>query len=270
MNQFSGDWLALREPADAAARSVALTRLVANRLPPGRVNAVDLASGTGANVRFLAQYFPAAQEWLLVDNDERLLSQVPAQMRQADVPARAQYETRRANLLDLRAAGVVDGRTLVTASALLDLVSEAWVATLAALCHRARAVALLVLTYNGRLTFSPSEPEDERIHRLVNRHQHTDKGFGPALGPDASSCAEEHFAHLGYDVRRAASDWILEPAQRGLQEQLITGWAEAAMAIEPGNTGHIREWESRRRAHVAAGHSRLVVGHDDVAALIRE
>ena len=47
------------------------------------------------------------------------------------------------NLLDLRAAGVVDGRTLVTASALLDLVSEAWVATLAALCHRAGAVVLV-------------------------------------------------------------------------------------------------------------------------------
>ena len=270
MNEFSADWLALREPADATARSVALTRLVVNRMAPGRVQAVDLATGTGANVRFLAHYFPADQEWLLVDDDERLLSQLPARMRQSDVPARAHYQTRRANLLDLRTAGVVDGRTLVTASALLDLVSEAWVATLAALCHRTRAVALLVLTYNGRITFSPSEPEDERILKLVNRHQHTDKGFGPALGPDASSCAEEHFAHLGYDVRRAASDWILEPAQRTLQEQLIAGWAGAAMAIEPGNTAHIREWESRRRAHVAAGHSRLVVGHDDLAAVMRE
>ena len=48
MNEFSADWLALREPADATARSVALTRLVVNRLPPGRVNAVDLATGNGA------------------------------------------------------------------------------------------------------------------------------------------------------------------------------------------------------------------------------
>lgn len=270
MSGFSVEWLALREPADATARSLALTRLAVNWIPPGCVNAVDLATGTGANVRFLAQYFTADQDWLLVDADERLLSQLPARMRQSDVPARARFQTRRANLLDLRAAGVVDGRTLVTASALLDLVSEAWVATLAALCHRAGAVVLLVLTYNGRLTFSPSEPEDERIRRLVNRHQRSDKGFGPALGPDASACAEEHFAHLGYDVRRAPSDWVLEPGQRPLQQQLIAGWAEAATAIEPGNATHIREWESHRLAHVAAGRSRLIVGHDDLAAVIRD
>src|SRR5262245_49973554 len=270
MSGFSADWLALREPADAVARSVVLTRLAVNRIPPGCVNAVDLATGTGANVRFLAPYFPADQEWLLVDDDEQLLSQLAARMRESNVPDGARFQTRRADLLDLRAAGVVDGRTLVTASALLDLVSEPWVATLAALCHRARAVALLVLTYNGRLTFFPSESEDERVQRLVNRHQHTDKGFGPALGPDASDCAEGHFAHLGYEVRRETSDWILEPGQKPLQQQLIAGWAAAAMAIEPGNERRIREWESRRLAHVTAGHSRLVVGHDDLAAVLRE
>ena len=269
MGGFSADWLALREPADAAARSLALTRLVVDAVPPGPVSAVDLATGTGSNVRFLAPYFPADQDWLLVDDDERLLSELRARLRQSDLTGRVRFHTRRIDLSDLRAAGIVDGRTLVTASALLDLVSEAWVATLAAICHRAAAVVLVALTYNGRLTFSPAEPEDETVRTLVNRHQRTDKGFGPALGPDAPARAEEHFAHVGYDVRRAPSDWVLGPEQRDLQQQLIAGWAEAATAIEPGNAVHLREWEGRRQAHVVAGRSRLVVGHDDLAAILR-
>ena len=61
---------------------------------------------------------------------------------------------------------------------------------------------------------------------------------------------------------------MLGAEQQGLQQQLIDGWAEAATAIEPGNAVHLREWESRRQAHVAAGRSRLVVGHDDLAAII--
>ena len=267
MSGFTADWLALREPADAGARALSVTRMAVDALPTGIVRAVDLATGTGANVRYLAPHLPPEQDWLLVDDDERLLSELPAHMYRSDLPREARIEFRRVDLSELDSSDIVEGRNLVTASALLDLVSESWVVSLASICRRTGAVVLLALTYNGRITFSPGEPEDDIVRVLVNRHQHTDKGFGPALGPDAPARAAEHFTRFGYDVRRAPSDWVLTVNERTLQQQLIDGWAKAATAIEPGEAHRISSWQGRREAHVATGRSDIVVGHDDLAAV---
>ena len=69
-------WLALRESADAAARSADLTKKVIEHLPRDRpLSILDLGSGTGSNVRYLARYLPQDQEWLVVDADGALLDE---------------------------------------------------------------------------------------------------------------------------------------------------------------------------------------------------
>jgi hypothetical protein len=267
MSGFTVDWLALREPADAAARSLAITRIAVEALPPGLVKAVDLATGTGSNVRYLAPQLPPQQDWWLVDSDDRLLARVPERMRDRGVSADVRFQTRHVDLSASNPGAVIDGRDLVTAAALLDLVSERWLASFADRCRSAGAVVLFALTYSGRMDFSPHEEADEEIRTLVNRHQRTDKGFGPALGPDAPARAEALLADRGYRVTRAPSDWVLGPDQRELQQQLIDGWAAAASEIEPTASERAADWRWRRLAHVAAGRSNVVVGHDDLAAV---
>jgi hypothetical protein len=257
MSEFSADWLALREPVDAASRSMRLTRAVADALPRYRaIDILDLGAGTGANVRYLAGKLPLPQRWLLVDRDERLLDRAPKA-----------WPSQRLDLqhavLD---AGLFAGRTLVTASALLDLASHMWLQSLAARCREAGAAVLFALTYDGRMDYAPAEPEDDAIRELVNEHQRTDKGLGPAAGPTAAALAGELFAAAGYHVEREASDWVLTPESRALQRQLIDGWAEAATAVAPERSTGIADWCARRLAHVDDGHSQLIVGHKDLAA----
>jgi hypothetical protein len=268
MSGFTADWLSLRESADRAARSLAVTRIAVDALPAGIVKALDLATGTGANVRYLAPHLPPDQDWLVVDSDERLMNDLPIHMDWSKLRG-ARIECRRVNLLELDTSNIVAGRTLVTASALLDLVSEPWLSSLAEQCRREGAIVLLALTYNGRITWSPLEAEDDVIRRLVNRHQRTDKGFGPALGPEARVRAEQYFTRVGYAVTRAPSDWELDTDARDMQRELIDGWADAAVAIEPGRVESIAAWQRKRHSHVAAGRSRVVVGHDDLAAVPR-
>ena len=268
MGGFDAHWLALREPSDARARSAPLTRAVAERLgSAGDLHVLDLAAGTGANVRYLASFLASnhrLERWLLVDNDRALLERAAA-----PPGARDRIGTRVADLataLDSSAGNLCAGRDLVTASALLDLVSERWLDTLARRCRDARAAALFALNYNGDFRCSPQEPEDILVRELVNRHQRIDKGFGPALGPDAPESAARAFAALGYVVRRERSDWMLEDDVAELQARLIEGWSEAAGAIAPEQAGTLRDWTTRRLGHVTAGRSRVVVGHEDVGA----
>jgi SAM-dependent methyltransferase len=293
MGDFKPDWLAMREPADLAARSVRLTSLLADRLAEGPagpgdtvLRVLDIGTGSGANMRYLAERLPPHQSWLLVDRDPALLAALPSRVRSwgvargfavtplpdgvlvSDDRMRCQARTQRLDLAADRAACDADlfaGCGLVTASALLDLVSEEWLRSLAGRCHDAGAAVLFALTYDGRIHCSPPEPEDDTIRTLVNSHQRTDKGFGAAMGPTAPVSAARVFTDAGYDVQHDPSDWVLEPDARELQERLIEGWAAAATAIATGQESSIRSWSARRIAHVAAGCSRLIVGHEDLA-----
>jgi SAM-dependent methyltransferase len=230
------------------------------------VRVLDLGSGTGANMRYLAPHLPDRQSWLLVDYDQALLARVLA-----PTDGSRRVETRHLDLNALDGDAVRDcfsGRGLVSASALLDLVSEEWLRALAARCRDNGAAVLFALSYDGRIEFAPEEPADAEVRDLVNQHQRTDKGFGRALGPEALAAADLFLVTLGYMVERERSDWVLGPDSPELQRQLIEGWAHAAAEIAPQRSDSIAAWRIRRLAHVAAHRSRLVVGHEDLAAWI--
>ena len=112
----------------------------------------------------------------------------------------------------------------------------------------------------------PREREDDAIRALMNKHQRTDKGFAPAAGPEASASAARAFEGVGYEVRRDRTNWMLGPESEELQRELIEGWAHAALEMAPENASVIRDWLARRLDHLRQGLSRIVVGHEDLAA----
>jgi hypothetical protein len=268
VSDFTAEWLALREPADHRARSERLARAIARRLmgrPP--LHVVDLGSGTGSNLRYLTPRLPPVQHWRMVDRDRSLLARIGKPTLWAIV---ASVHLQPRDLADLEAnADLFKGASLVTGSALLDLVSAAWIDALAERCRMSRAAALFALTYDGRIACTPADRDDEMVRDLVNRHQRTDKGFGPALGPDAAGVAHQAFTSRGFTVERERSDWTLDSGDAKLQRQLIDGWAAAAAEMQPANAAEIEAWRQRRLEHVARGQSTIVVGHEDLAAWIR-
>ena len=287
MSESLSGWLALREAADWAARSEMLVQRVRGVVAQtGTVSGLDLCTGTGSNLRYLMGRLPARQRWLVVDRDDALLKEVPRRLsrwaeahgysvrpdgRITDLRGdrfECQVETRQMNLERLDAE-IFEGRHLVTASALLDLVSESWLRLLAGRCRTVRAAVLFTLTYDGRSACNPVEPEDDMVRDLMNRHQMTDKGLGgPASGPQAWAVAERAFREAGYRVESASSDWSLKPSEQRFQRELIEGWARAGNEIAPQHAETIAGWLRRRLDHLAAGRSRIVVGHRDMAAWV--
>ena len=78
MTDSLADWLRLREAADWEARSPRLVQQVLQAAPSkeGTYNVLDLATGTGSNVRYLAERLPGRQRWLVVDRSPDLLTLV--------------------------------------------------------------------------------------------------------------------------------------------------------------------------------------------------
>ncbi|MGA7809740.1 class I SAM-dependent methyltransferase [Bradyrhizobium sp.] len=264
MGTFSADWLALRERYDLRARSPvvleAVTSFFARRTS---IRIVDLACGTGSTLRALTSRLPARQSWTLIDHDAGLLARAASTPTEGDI-AVAVMPLDLNHDLEAALAGTVD---LIVISALLDLVSEGWLNSLAA-ALTARAIPFYAaLSYDGRVAFMPPDPFDAAIINAVNAHQHTDKGFGPALGPAAAHVAPACFEAHGYAVIAGASDWVMGPADRDIQTELLHGWASAAQDIGALSADDIAAWLTRRRSMIADGCSSSLVGHVDFFAV---
>jgi len=250
---FDADWLALRAPADDAARDTGLLGRVAEVLgTTRRPVVVDLGAGTGATVRAFEALGLGGLRWRLVDHDPDLLA-----------AARARYagvETREADLGNVVALPFEDA-ALVTASALLDLCSAAWLEALAARLHADGLPFYAALTYDGTIAWQPAHPDDPAIVAAFNADQRRDKGLGSALGPDAAMAAADIFRSHGLTVVSAPSPWRLGPEDAALQAAFVAGVADAAARAGYSGAG---AWAQARRAACAA--TACTVGHVDVLA----
>ncbi len=263
---FTHDWLAMREPLDHRSRAADLVTHLAEWWAPRPSHRVlDLGSGTGSNLRYLAPRLPGEQAWTLVDRDAALLERAT----EAAVAVRGVGGVECViGELDREGLGLVPGADLVTAAALLDLVTHEWLGRLVAACRAAGSAALLALTWDGTMTWDDPDPNDVLVAEAVRGHQLGDKGMGLALGPAAGPAAERAFRAAGYDTRLQPSPWRLGADDGSLARELIDGWATAASEHRPGDALLIQSWAERRR-DATASKPGLEVGHVDLLALPR-
>ena len=277
--QFSPDWLALREPADHRARAAELLApLCAAWQAAGWRRVLDLGSGSGSNLRYLAPRLPQPQAWTLLDHDADLLARAAA--------AAGPQPAVRCVRGDLAREGLAAVATahLVTCSALLDIVPADWLRRLAHACRAASCGVLLALTYDGGITWGvqagersasgsvPGAADDALIQRLVNAHQRRARHPQPALGPDAAAAAEALLAAEGYRTWLRPSPWLLGPSDAALAGELVAGWERAALEMAGGTeaAARVRAWAAHRRRTIADGRFKLTVGHQDLLALPRD
>jgi len=265
MSGFSADWLALREPADHASINAGLRRVLREHFS-GRqeLTILDLGSGTGSNMRGLAPDLPPRrQNWHLVDYDTALLSR--AEMNHPPASGRdLNIQTHNHDLSSGDLGSLLDGAGLVTASALFDLISAAFIKVLVCRIAAARVPFYTVLTYDGVAAWLPEHPVDRQMRELFNRHQQSDKGFGPAAGPGATDALAEAFLDHGYRVSRGTSPWVLKQQHAALRREVDAGWASAVRetGVLPGHT--IDDWQASR---ASTDDAVTIVGHEDLLAL---
>lgn len=268
--RVSREWLALREPADTAARARGHVEPLRRALPKtGRLVIHDLGCGTGAMGRWLAPLLPGPQHWVLYDRDADLL-----EIAAADVPgpaadgAAVTVETKQSDITRLD-PGDLAGATIITASALLDLLTGTETSNLAAVCCGVGCPTLLTLSVVGRVELTPPDPMDRRVAVAFDAHQRRRTDRGRLLGPDAVARAVTEFDQLGATVLVRRSPWRLGITEANLAAEWFTGWVGAAceqcvdLAAETGG------YRSRRLAQASAGRLAVAVHHADLLVLPR-
>ncbi|MGH3383555.1 MAG: class I SAM-dependent methyltransferase, partial [Nocardioidaceae bacterium] len=230
----SAEWLTMREAADATARATDLVELIRPCLPTDRPLEIhDLGCGTGSMARWLAPQLPGPQHWVSYERDAELLALVhDTTPGKTSDGTPVTVETRRRDVTRLD-PGELAGASLITASALLDMLTEEELRRFVAVCARAGCAVLITLTVVGRVELTPADPLDQRVADAFNAHQRRTNGEARRLGPDAVRAAVDGFTRLGRDVVVRPSAWQLGPHQRELAAEWFTGWLAAACEQAP-------------------------------------
>jgi hypothetical protein len=266
--RVSPEWLALREPADAAARSPELAGRLRRHLPATeRLVIHDLGGGSGAMGRWLAPRLPGRQHWVVHDHDARLL-----ELAVADPPgpaadgAAVTFEARRSDITRL-APGDLAGASLITASALLDMLTADSLAGMLGACTGTGCPMLLALTVAGRVALAPEDPLDEGLAAAFNAHQRRMTAAGHLLGPDAVAAAADELRGTGAEVLVRPSPWRLDAGHADLRAKWFGGWIAAACEQEPALAAEAGAYSDRRLAQAAAGELVVTVDHADLLVL---
>lgn len=262
----SAEWLALREPADAAARSPDLVEAIRTTIASGHGSRIhDLGCGTGSMARWLAARVAGPQQWFLYDRDAELLDLIGAHPPEAADSSPVTVETRRRDITRLDSGELV-GASLITASALLDMMTPEEVRRLVATCVATGCPALITLTVTGSVALQPSHVLDQQVTEAFNAHQRRFLAGGRLLGPDAVGVTAEEFTRRGWHVVLRPSPWRLGASDRDLTAAWFTGWLAAACEQDPELIGETRSYARRRLAEAAAGHLLVTLEHQDLLA----
>ncbi len=174
-------------------------------------------------------------------------------------------ETRQRDITRLTAADL-DGASLVTASALLDMLTAEEVERVVAACAGAGCPALLTISVIGRVELTPPDPLDADIAAAFNAHQRRTAGGRRLLGPDAVEATVEAFGRRGATVVVRSSPWRLGADQAELASEWFRGWVAAACEQRPQLARPVAAYARRRLAAATAGRLGVVVHHTDLLA----
>jgi hypothetical protein len=260
----SAEWLTLRERADRRSRSAKLALTAARMTRPPLV-VHDLGSGTGSMMRWLAPLVPGPQTWVLHDWNPALLSRA---VEAPTLDSNGRPVSIWTSVEDVAAlpADALAGASLVTASALLDVLTLDEAEAIVAAAVEAGAPTLFTLNVTGAVGLTPVDPGDRVFEASFNDHQRRTAHGRPLLGPDAVSTVAELFRAAGWSVRIAESPWRLDGADRRLAREWIDGWVGAAVEERPALEEWADEYLRTRTRQLADGTLRILVEQQDMLA----
>ncbi len=267
--RVSSEWLDLREPADAAARSRDLVEHVRQQLPAtGRLVIHDLACGSGSMGRWLAPLLPGRSSGSCTTATRTCWRSPPRTLR-ARPPAGPPSSSRR-GCSDITRLCPDDlaGATLITASALLDLMTGDELAGLVDLCAAVACPVLLTLSVDRTRRAGTGRSARLVRGRRIRRPPASHDGGRPPARPGCRCGRRRALPPAGGRCRRSAQPLAARRRRRrsggGVAHRMARCRLRAGRPTwPPGSDAYAR----RRLAQARAGQLAVTVDHADLLVL---
>jgi len=291
----------------AAKRSVedrALNRLVFDRFvdelaaradqTADPLDIVEIGAGTGSMIARLAEWdaLQPTVSYRAVDLDREVVAaarrQLPDQLsatgytvdRESDgIFAHRHFDDGTESTLDITLEvgdgfSITDEADAVIASAVLDLVDlDSALGDLGSVLGNS-GLLYAPMTFNGRTSFYPNDPLDDRIERLY--HRHMDEVRDQPGGSQAGHELLDTLPTAGYTVLEAGgSDWIVRPvdgsypsAESAMLDHLLStiDGALADYSKDVISASTRQQWIETRTDQLARSELSVVAHHLDVLA----
>ncbi len=226
MSGFSAEWLALREPLDLRARNARGARCCRSGIP-GQARALDRRSRQRHRLDGAGARAAAAENAKLEAGRQR--SGAAGGSVRAARPAGVAVETQQFDLNGDVGPLFDDGADLVTASALLDLVSEPWLANFAAAAAARSLPVYVALTYDGRVSFRQRRSRRCGGHRRGQRASARQQGLWSGARSACGGVCEENLSRARlFDRARKIRLGAPRRPTRNSRLELLAGWLQAA------------------------------------------
>jgi hypothetical protein len=217
-------------------------------------------------MRWLAPLLPGPQTWILHDWNASLIKQAiegvpPRDRDNTAVSVRSQP----GNLADLRSTDLA-GASLVTASALLDVLTSRETHAIVNACLGARCPALLSLSVTGDVRLTPQDEFDAAFERAFNAHQLRSTDGRQQLGRYAAPIARGLFTQSGWNARPSTTVWRLDRRRPRLLREWLDGWLDAAVEQDPGLRAAATRYRRLRTSQIERGTLAVHVRHVDLLA----
>ena len=230
----------------------------------------DLGCGTGSMGRWLAPQLPGPQHWIMYDRDPDLL-----ELAAADLPGR--QPTGRGHRRDPAVATSprlgpreLAGASLITASALLDMLTADELDALVAACADAGCPVLVTLSVTGRVEFEPGRSAGRARRRRVQRapaaHHRRPAGCSART---LSRPPSRRSAGAAPRCWSRPSPWRLGAAQAEPGRGWFAGWVGAACEQRPDWPADGRGYAGAGAREAAAGRLAVTVHHADLLVRAR-
>lgn len=278
--RFDPGWLKARAIADDRSRNKALAASLHSYFAiRADMSILDLGCGVGSNLPGLYQLLPTYQRWTLVEHDRDLLDMARDNVSKwAD---RAKQKSRRDDILVLekddyrievtfRSADMTKHLDqlldlwpdLVVATALIDLMPKSVIEHFAGKLAARRIPFYATHTADGEVEWYPENKTDPLITQAIGKNAMRDRGFGPSLGPRATSTMAEILREQGAMVEVGPSAWELN----GVDDRELLIWIADHIASIAADTRLVPETVAASWAQSRAMAETAILGHEDLFA----
>jgi len=260
MHEFENSWLLSREKIDSVSRNKkAIEKINKYTNFTKNLNIIDLGCGTGSNFRYLNPKILKKQSWKMIDISNLSLSYLKKNIRFSQKIQNITFKNEDI-IKNLEKINFKDF-DIVTGSALLDIMPKEWFVEFSKI-NKSTKIIYFSINYDGNFKFYPKHKDDDKIVKLFNKDQMSDKGIGKkAVGPKCTQIINKLFqrTHKTYVFN---SDWVIE--KNKIMQNMFISFCEEIISK---NNKNYELWLNFRKNKIKSNKSILKLQNKDFLAL---